>query len=81
MAKGKQIEILKKVIKPKVCLTEQMLKGIKDLSIDDEVKLVLKAKVTEISKERDYYDMPISGYEEMPKVLKADFEIQEVMKQ
>lgn len=78
MIKEQVKAVSSKIKNPTICLNEKVLSDIKKLKIDQEVTLILKGKVSELSRERDYdYDMSIPEKKmlEVPKILKADFEI------
>lgn len=78
MAIKEQVKaISNKIQNPKICLNEKVLDGIKNLKLDQEVTITITGKVIEVSRERDWSEMPtVSEVEKEPKkILKADFEI------
>lgn len=85
MPKSKeQSKAISRIRLPEIMLNEKVLKEIKDLTLDEDVTLVLEGKVVEVSKERDFdFDMPMSDREagkRPPKVMRARFEISSAKK-
>lgn len=82
MAKKEQVKALRERMKPSISLTEKDIDGIKNLKIDDEVKLEIVAKVTGIGKSPDFDiampDEPMSA--PRPKILNARFELTTIKK-
>jgi len=79
MPKIKEIvkSIKNKIRMPHITLNEKVLDGIKEMGVDDEVTLIVKAKVTEVSKEKDF-DFEVPNGKERPKILKVGLEVTDV---
>lgn len=77
-----QIKAVKsKIRNPEIGLNEKVMDNIKDLTIDDEVKVSATLKVIEVSRENDYdVSFDDEAGEKRPKILRARFEVKDIKK-
>jgi hypothetical protein len=79
MANPKQVEAVKKRIQnPTIRLNEKVLKGIKGLTVDDEIEITATLKVQGVERECDYDTIMPEDGEERPKIMVARFEVMNI---